>query len=146
MRRDLNIIKTSGTFVLYAYIIRCEQMFVNGFGRKTQTFVRGFLLFTHTCPVTEFAVASHLNTANSCCHHVFLRHFRFQKCLPVYSNKIITVRAYVPSNENFHIFPFRAFSCFPETVILDSEAETLTYRAVSRKIEQATHLQIYHIE
>ena len=44
------------------------------------------LLFTHTCPVTEFAVASHLNTANSCCHHVFLRHFRFQKCLPVYSN------------------------------------------------------------
>ena len=24
-----------------------------------------------------------LNTANSCCHHVFLRHFRFQKCLPV---------------------------------------------------------------
>lgn len=46
------------------------------------------LLFTHTCPVTEFAVASHLNTANSCCHHVFLRHFRFQKCLPVYSNPI----------------------------------------------------------
>jgi len=44
------------------------------------------LLFTHTCPVTEFAVASHLNTANSCCHHVFLRHFRFQKCLPVNSN------------------------------------------------------------
>ena len=40
------------------------------------------LLFTHTCPVTEFAVASHLNTANSCCHQVFLRHFRFQKCLP----------------------------------------------------------------
>ena len=28
-------------------------------------------------------MASHLNTANSCCHHVFLRHFRFQKCLPV---------------------------------------------------------------
>ena len=27
-------------------------------------------------------MASHLNTANSCCHHVFLRHFRFQKCLP----------------------------------------------------------------
>ena len=23
------------------------------------------LLYTHTCPVTEFAVASHLNTANS---------------------------------------------------------------------------------
>ena len=45
------------------------------------------LLFTQTCPVTEFAVASHLNTANSCCHHVFLRHFRFQKCLPVNSNK-----------------------------------------------------------
>ena len=44
------------------------------------------LLFTHTCPVTEFAVASHLNTANSSCHQVFLRHFRFQKCLPVYSN------------------------------------------------------------
>ena len=46
------------------------------------------LLNTHTCPVTEFAVASHFNTANSCCHHVFLRHFRFQKCLPVYSNPI----------------------------------------------------------
>ena len=46
------------------------------------------LLFTHTCPVTEFAVASHLNTANSCCHHVFLRHFCFQKCLPGNSNSI----------------------------------------------------------
>ena len=23
--------------------------------------------------------------ANSCCHHVFLRHFRFQKCLPMNS-------------------------------------------------------------
>ena len=45
----------------------------------------GTLLYTHTCPVTEFAVASHLNTANSCCHHVFLRHFRFQKCLPMNS-------------------------------------------------------------
>ena len=44
------------------------------------------LLLTHVCPVTEFAVASHLNMANSCCHHVFLRHFRFQKCLPVYIN------------------------------------------------------------
>ena len=39
------------------------------------------LLFTLTCPVTEFAVASHLNTANSSCHHAILRHFRFQKCL-----------------------------------------------------------------
>ena len=48
------------------------------------------LLYTHTCPVTEFAVASHLNTANSCCHHVFLRHFRFQKCLPVYSNIVLS--------------------------------------------------------
>ncbi len=27
---------------------------------------RSLLLFTHTCPVTEFAVALHLNTANSC--------------------------------------------------------------------------------
>ena len=88
MRRDLNIIKASGTFVLYSYIIRYEQMFVNGFERKTQTFVRGLLLFTHTCPVTEFAVASHLNTANSCCHHVFLRYFRFQKYLPGNSNRI----------------------------------------------------------
>ena len=34
---------------------------------------------------TEFAVAPHLNTEKSCCHHVFLRHFRFQKCLPVNS-------------------------------------------------------------
>ena len=25
-----------------------------------------------SCPVTEFAVASHFNTANSCCHHGFL--------------------------------------------------------------------------
>ena len=41
------------------------------------------LLFTHTCPVTEFAVAPHLNTEKSCCHHVFLRHVRFQKRLPV---------------------------------------------------------------
>ena len=49
-------------------------------------YVKNMLLYTHTCPVTEFAVASHLNTANSCCHHVFLRHFRFQKCLPVNSN------------------------------------------------------------
>ena len=55
------------------------------------------LLYTHTCPVTEFAVASHLNTANSCCHHVFLRHFRFQKCLPVYSNSE-SVRFYIYSS------------------------------------------------
>ena len=61
-------------------------------------YVKNMLLYTHTCPVTEFAVASHLNTANSCCHHVFLRHFRFQKCLPVYSNKNITVPACVPGN------------------------------------------------
>ena len=27
---------------------------------KKQTFVRGLLLFTHTCPVTKFTVASHL--------------------------------------------------------------------------------------
>ena len=93
MRRDLNIIRMSGTFVLYAYIIRCEQMFVNGFGRKMQTFVRDLLLFTHTCPVTEFAVASHLNTANFCCHHVFLRHFRFQKCLPMNSNRGFACRS-----------------------------------------------------
>ena len=45
---------------------------------------------SRTCPVTEFAVASHLNTANSCCHHVFLRHFRFQKCLPV--NSLIRIK------------------------------------------------------
>ena len=45
------------------------------------------LLYTHTCPVMEFAVASHFNTVNTCCHHVFLRHFRFQKCLPVNRNK-----------------------------------------------------------
>ena len=45
---------------------------------KKQTFVRSLLLFTRTCPVTKFAVASHLNTANFCCHHVFCRpgHFR----------------------------------------------------------------------
>ena len=55
------------------------------------------LLFTHTCPVTEFAVASHLNTANSCYHHVFLRHFRFQKCLPVNSNKTTPPIRAVPS-------------------------------------------------
>ena len=52
-------------------------------------YVKNMLLYTHTCPVTEFAVASHLNTANSCCHHVFLRHFRFQKCLPVNRNMSI---------------------------------------------------------
>ena len=42
--------------------------------------------------ITFAAVAPHLNTANSCCHHVFLRHFRFQKCLPVYSNPIFPIR------------------------------------------------------
>ena len=26
---------------------------------------RSLLLFTHTCPVTEFAVASHFHTANA---------------------------------------------------------------------------------
>ena len=61
-------------------------------------YVKNMLLYTHTCPVTEFAVASHLNTANSCCHHVFLRHFRFQKCLPVYSNPTITVPTCVTGN------------------------------------------------
>ncbi len=40
--------------------------------RKIDNHYTFLLLFTHTCPVTEFAVASHLNTANSCCHHVFL--------------------------------------------------------------------------
>ena len=34
-------------------------------------------------------MASHLNTANSRCHYVIVRHFRFQKCLPVYSNRNI---------------------------------------------------------
>ena len=50
------------------------------FWKKKQTFVLNLLLFTHTCPVTKFAVASHLNTANFYCHHLFLRYFRFQKC------------------------------------------------------------------
>jgi diaminopimelate decarboxylase len=63
-----------------------KTVFYQLISRKTPTNGRYLLLFTHTCPVTEFAVASHLNTANSCCHHVFLRHFRFQKCLPVNSN------------------------------------------------------------
>ena len=63
-----------------------QTFFTSLFLSSFASYIR--LLFTHTCPVTEFAVASHLNTANSCCHHVFLRHFRFQKCLPVNSNYI----------------------------------------------------------
>ena len=54
------------------------------------------LLLTHVCPVTEFAVASHLNTANSCCHHVFLRHFRFQKCLPANSTRTVPELHFFP--------------------------------------------------
>ena len=69
----------SGSYL--SYILSCCNAFTCFHA------VSDSLLFTHTCPVTEFAVASHLNTANSCCHHVFLRHFRFQKCLPVNSNK-----------------------------------------------------------
>ena len=46
------------------------------------------LLFTHTCPVTEFAVASHLNTANSSSRHVLLRLFQFQGCLPMNNKRI----------------------------------------------------------
>ena len=71
---------------------------------------RQLLLYTHTCPVTEFAVASHLNTANSCCHHVFLRHFRFQKCLPVYSNLFLPV-----IHPIFFIFPTLPLSHAPHT-------------------------------
>ena len=66
--------------------VACDMFLLRASAHPRGTFY--MLLFTHTCPVTEFAVASHLNTANSCCHHVFLRHFRFQKCLPVYSNPI----------------------------------------------------------
>ena len=68
----------SGSYL--SYILSCCNAFTCFHA------VSDSLLFTHTCPVTEFAVASHLNTANSCCHHVFLRHFRFQKCLSVNSN------------------------------------------------------------
>ena len=64
-----------------------QTLFTSLFLSSFASYIR--LLFTHTCPVTEFAVASHLNTANSCCHHVFLRHFRFQKCLPVNRNMSI---------------------------------------------------------
>ncbi len=65
------------------------------------------------CPVTEFAVASHLNTANSCCHHVFLRHFRFQKCLPVNSNDMILIFSTAQSYDcYFFVFIRRSF---PET-------------------------------
>ena len=31
---------------------------------------------------------------SSCCHHVFLRHFRFQKCLPINSNLQILLLFY----------------------------------------------------
>ena len=67
----------SGSYL--SYILSCCNAFTCFHA------VSDSLLFTHTCPVTEFAVASHLNTANSCCHHVFLRHFLFQKCLSVNS-------------------------------------------------------------
>ena len=77
--------------------------------RILSSFLQNMLLFTHTCPVTEFAVASHLNTANSCCHHVFLRHFRFQKCLPVYSNQNIPIHVSGSKNRVYDtdaLFPY----------------------------------------
>ena len=80
--------------------------------RILSSFLQNMLLFTHTCPVTEFAVASHLNTANSCCHHVFLRHFRFQKYLPVYSNQNIPIHVSGSQNRVYDtdaLFPY-AFS------------------------------------
>ena len=78
------------------------------------------LLNTHTCPVTEFAVASHFNTANSCCHHVFLRHFRFQKCLPVNST------TFFPS-QPFHTFT--ATGNHPYKLIFDQ-----TYRPANHDV------------
>ena len=69
--------------ILAPSAVACDMFLLRASAHPRGAFY--MLLFTHTCPVTEFAVASHLNTANSCCHHVFLRHFRFQKCLFVCS-------------------------------------------------------------
>ena len=53
MRRDLNIIKMSGTFVLYGYIIRYEQMFVNGFERKKTNICSQFATVPAYVPSNE---------------------------------------------------------------------------------------------
>ena len=74
--------------ILAPSAVACDMFLLRASAHPRGAFY--MLLFTHTCPVTEFAVASHLNTANSCCHHVFLRHFRFQKCLSINSNKNFT--------------------------------------------------------
>ena len=84
------------------HYIRLNSIFQQ-FSKFFDLFLFRQLLFTHTCPATQFAVASHLNTANSCCHHVFLRHFRFQKCLPV-NNKPDTLQFAIRRLVNLHTF------------------------------------------
>ena len=79
----MNVKKNVPWHILAPSAVACDMFLLRASAHPRGAFY--MLLFTHTCPVTEFAVASHLNTANSCCHHVFLRHFRFQKCLSVNS-------------------------------------------------------------
>ena len=89
-------------------------------------YVKNMLLYTHTCPVTEFAVASHLNTANSCCHHVFLRHFWFQKCLPVNSNGILPMHS--ASKTLVCKLHFRCINAVSEEEMLEVHALTTAWR------------------
>ena len=53
------------------------------------------LLYTHTCPVTEFAVASHLNTANSCCHQFFYGTFGSKSAYPCTVTSFYQHRAFM---------------------------------------------------
>ena len=101
------IVPSTGTIRKYKFVITPKA-------RETT------LLFTHTCPVTEFAVASHLNTANSCCHHVFLRHFRFQKCPPGNSNSITPRQKKGKGGRAppMHTFPFLFFFDIPIILFL----------------------------
>ena len=86
------------------------------------------ILFTHTCPVTEFAVASHLNTANSCCPHVFLRHFRFQKCLPVNSNIAVTITSSYGAFGSKNTYPWTATALLHATHSNPSDFAFFSYK------------------
>ena len=65
-------------------------------GRRSDMLSWSFPLFRIkyvAVPATEFAVASHLNTANSRSHYVIVRHFRVQKCLPTTITKTTHILA-----------------------------------------------------
>ena len=76
--------------ILHNFLTKCSNSNYSHFNRSLLVF-------------QPFSVASHLNTANSCCHHVFLRHFRFQKCLPV-NNNPATLQFAIQRLVNLHTF------------------------------------------